>query len=160
VFFVIDNLRLQQFIRLTRNDGKSRKRHEVPWRFFRIEANGNAVRLRSSSVESELPATVYEPGVLYIRVDLLARTLATMADEPTLAIQANREGLHIANVRFSLEFGEMLLYADPERAPLRHPEETRRRLPRFDGQDGPASWGPLFGVSGLKPYPPSDRRKR
>ena len=151
MLFVIDNLRLQKFIKLTRNDRKPFKRPGKNAPFFRIEASGESLKISSINVESELPATVYEPGVLFLRIDLVARLLQTMREEPILTIQANKEGLHLANVRISLEFGDMLLYVDPARAPRRHPDELLPPLPKFNGSNGPTSWGPLFEANGLKP---------
>src|SRR5205823_11810678 len=122
MFFVVDRARLERMIGLTRDD-RPKDRFTDGGPYFRLEADEGHLRLTGRRVEAQFSATVYEPGVLFLRVTLLRDLLATMRDAPTLAIQANTEGVFIENVRLSLDVGQMLLYPIPASAPQRHPAE-------------------------------------
>jgi hypothetical protein len=150
MLFVTDTRRLLGAIRVTRDDrtpcdqGKNSP-------FYRIEAAGDRIRLTGREVEAELPATVYEPGVLFLRVTLFRRALADVRGQRTITVQVNAAGVHVDNVCLPLEANDMLLYTDPARAPERHPTELLGPLVTVELANGPTSWGPLFEQAGLRP---------
>jgi hypothetical protein len=150
MLFITDMQRLRGAIRITRDDRTAVDRgKDGP--FYRIEASGDRIRLTGKEVEAEFPATVYEPGVLFLRVTLFRWALADIRDQPMIAVQVNAAGVHVDNVCLPLESNDMLLYADPTRAPQRYPMERLGPLAAVEFPDGPASWGPLFEVAGLRP---------
>ena len=113
MFFVIDRPRLQRMIAITRDD-RRKVDQGCGGSFFRIEANGGHVKVSGMQVAATLPATVYEPGVL----------LATFKGEKFLTFQCDANELVFGNVHFPLESLDILHYADPAKAPERHPDDT------------------------------------
>ena len=69
MFFVVDKPRLQRMISIVRED-RTRKNQGNKSPFLRIEARGNELSLSSEAVAATFPATVYEPGVLFLRTTL------------------------------------------------------------------------------------------
>lgn len=124
MFFVVDKPQLQRMIALTRDDRK-RDQQAKQGPFFRIEASAGRVWLAGREVAADFSATVYEPGVLFLRVTLFRRALRMLKGVKSLAIQANADGLMFGNIQMPLEPNDMLLYVDPARAPQRHPAETQ-----------------------------------
>ena len=132
MFFVADKARLQRLIALTRDD----RRPEQPGKagpFFRIEASGAHLRLTGRQVEAEFPATVYEEGVLFLRVTLFRRALQLLPAADQIAIQVREDGVHVGDVTLPLDNNDMLLYLDPARAPLRHPDDVVEERPPAQG---------------------------
>lgn len=68
-----------------------------------------------------IPATVYEPGVLFLKVTLFRRLLGTIRGQPFLSIQIAADEVLIDRVRMPLDPNDMLLYANPDQAPQQHP---------------------------------------
>lgn len=157
MFFVTDKPRLQRLIAITRDDRDAASQSRGG-PFYRIEASGDRLKLTGREVEAEFPATVYEPGVLFLRVTLFRRALGMVTGEKTIAIQVGADGVLIDNMRLPLESNDMLLYPDPAKAPQRHPEELLGPLPEFHGADGPTSWGPLFESNDRRPDPLKDKK--
>ena len=123
MFFVVDRARMERMINLTRDDRRKAEQTGCG-PYFRIEASADGcLRLSGREAEATFPATVYEPGVLFLRVTVFRLLLTTMRDEKTLAVQVNAGGLVVENVTLSLEAGDMLLYPDPAPAPAKHPAE-------------------------------------
>ena len=134
MFFVIDKARLQRTISVARDDRRPAQQGDAG-PFFRIEANGDQIKLTGREVEAKIPATVYEPGVLFLRVTLFRRLLRHTAETKSLALQAEQSGLHFGGVTMPLEPSNMLLYVDPAKAPARHPDEDdESEQERDDGQ--------------------------
>ncbi len=123
MFFVVDKARLQRLIALTRDD-RSPGEQGKAGPFYRIEAGDGRLRLTGRQVEAEFPATVYEDGVLFLRVTLFRRALQLLPATEQIAIQVREDGLHVGDVTMPLDNNDMLLYLDPARAPKRHPEEV------------------------------------
>lgn len=123
MLFVLKKAQLQRMIAITRDDRSAKTIHGADAPFFRIEASGESVTLSGREVEATIPASVYEPGVLFLKVTLFRRLLATFKGEDQITLQVNQDGLHIGNVRIPLEPPGWLLYADPARAPKRHPDD-------------------------------------
>jgi hypothetical protein len=122
MFFVIDRERLRRAIKLTR-DGRTRAAQSKLGPFFRLEARDGLLKLTGKEVEAQIPATIYEPGVLFLRITLFRTAVDMLKDEKTLAVQVNAEGLFVDAVRMPLEPNDMLLYVDADRAPQHHPQE-------------------------------------
>lgn len=125
MLFVVDKPRLQRMLAIVRDDRTPESQSgEGP--FLRLEASGNCLRLLGRSVEAEFPATVYEPGVLFLRVTTLRRLLAGMTMKEIgarhLTIQVSHDGLVFGNTRLGFGVGDMLLYPDPATAPMEHPQ--------------------------------------
>src|SRR5207244_12806994 len=100
MFFVVDRPRLQRMIAITRDDRtKDQQGRSGP--FYRIEASGERLKLAGQQVEAEFPATVYEPGVLFLRVTVFRRALQLLAGMKMLAVQVNQDGLFLDNMRLS-----------------------------------------------------------
>ena len=97
-----------------------------------LPAGGDRLKLSGREVEAEFPATVYESGVLFLRVTVFRRLLRTFTGEKTITIQANEEGLMFGDVRLPLESRDMLLYPDPAQALC--DRETQWPLDRLDAR--------------------------
>lgn len=126
MFVVVDRSRFERLVAVTRDD-RTRRLQARDQPFYRIEASGELIRLSGRQVEVTVPATVHEPGVLFLRVTIFRKALALLPDAGFLAIQANAEGISFGDTRLSPSTVDMLLYADPATAPMLHPEE--RGLP-------------------------------
>ena len=123
MFFVIDRPRLLRFISITREDRRNVDQgRDGP--YFRIEADGDHIKVSGLQVAATMPATVYEPGVLFLRVTKFRQLLATFKGEKFISIQCNAEELVFGNVHFPLESLDILHYLDPAQAPKRHPDDT------------------------------------
>ena len=123
MFFVVDITRLQKMIALTRDDrGRGKQRKKGP--FFRMEARGSTLRLTGREVEASFSATVYEEGVLFLRVTVFREQIAMIRGRGMLTIQVQADGLHFGDTTLRLASAEMLLYTDPATAPPRHPQEV------------------------------------
>lgn len=126
MLFVVDKPRLQRIIAITRDDHDARLQQEVA-PFLRLEANQDHLRIAGQIVEAEFPATVYEPGVLFLRVAIFHRILHHISLKEIgtryMAIQVNKDGLMFHNYRLGFNIGDMLFYPDPVGSPLQHPEE-------------------------------------
>lgn len=117
------SVRLQRLIAITRDD-RRKKDQGTDGPYFRIEASGQqTVRLSGRQVEVTVPATVHEPGVLFLKVTLFRRMLRALPERGFLAIQATGEGIMFGDVRLPLDCMEALLYPDAATAPERHPGE-------------------------------------
>lgn len=122
MFVVIDKARLGRLIAVTRDDRKPRSR-AADGPYFRMEAAGDSLRLTGREVEVTVPATVHEPGVLFLRVTLFRRMLKALPERGFLSIQVNGDGVAFGDTRLSLNALDALLYPDPATAPERHPAE-------------------------------------
>lgn len=128
---IVDRPQLLRMIALVRDDRRPPVRgQDAP--FMRMEASGESLTLTGQTVEATFPATVLEPGVLFLRIYRFRKLLHSLEEEKSLTIQVNSEGLMAGPVRMPLEPNDMLLYPDPACAPQRHPAE------RLGGEDRPA----------------------
>jgi hypothetical protein len=89
-----------------------------------MEAKDGHLMLTGREVEATIPATVYEPGVLFLRITDFRLLLGEMREHKMITVQANQDGLLLDNARFDLASNDMLLYLDPARAPMMHPSES------------------------------------
>lgn len=146
MFFVVDRPRLARLLKVVqpgrqRKAGSGKLASSGP--FFRMQAWNDKLLITGPTVEAECPATVYEPGVLFLRLRFFQFLLSEMPDIKQLAIQVNKDGMHVDNVRLSFAIGDMLLYPDVATAPLVHPSE---RLPGGDNPDKPPIQGKPFDL--------------
>ena len=123
MFFVVDKPRLQRMISIVRED-RTRKDQGKNSPFLRIEAVGNELSLSSEAVAATFPATVYEPGVLFLRTTQFRRLIGTFKGEKFLSFQVTKDGLNFGNVLLPFEGSDMVLYLDPEQAPQSWPPEA------------------------------------
>ena len=120
MLFVIDKPEFQRTIAIVRDD-RTKKSQGSSGPFFRMEATDSCLKLDGLEASATIPATVYEPGVLFLKVTVLRRLLQTIKGEKFLTIQVTDDELLLDRVRLPLESNEMLLYADPTTAPQKHP---------------------------------------
>lgn len=55
--------------------------------------------------------------MLFLKITRFRRILGLIVRQKMLSIQVNGKGLFVGGVRLSLEANDMLLYADPTKAP-------------------------------------------
>lgn len=147
MFFVIDRPRLQRIIAIVRDD-RTRRMQGREGPFLRMEARDGQLKLAGKQIKATFPATVYEPGVLFLRITYFRKALRALAGEKMLSIQVTPTAVVMDNITLPLDANEMLLYADPAKAPeqcplegpeSKWPDETSKctdpLLPLFDHLD-------------------------
>ena len=120
MFFVVDRPRLLRIIALVRED-KARSRQGADSPFLRLAAKENELRVSAEKESATFPATVYEPGVLFIRTTLFRRLVRSLAGEKCLTFQVTAEGLHFGDVHMPFQGSDMILYPKPGDAPEQWP---------------------------------------
>lgn len=120
MLFVINKSEFQGAITIVRDD-RTKKSRGFAGPFLRLEANDNYVKLDGNEVSAKISATVYEPGVLFLKVTMFRRVLRSITKQKCLTIQVMSEGLLVENVSLPLEANDMLLYPIPDQAPRFHP---------------------------------------
>lgn len=126
MLFVVDKPRFQRVISIVRDDRRKQEQGKAG-PFLRMEAKDDFVRCDGLEVSGEIPATVYDPGVLFLKVTVFRRLLQTFKGEKYLTIQVTGDELLMGYVRLPLESNEMLLYPNPDQAPEVHPSVTLAR---------------------------------
>lgn len=120
MLFVIDKQQFQRVIAIVRDD-RRKVDQGLAGPFLRLEAREDYVKLDGLEISGKIPATVYEPGVLFLKATLFRRLLRTFKGEKFLTIQVTGDEMLMGYVRLPLESNEMLLYANPDQAPEVHP---------------------------------------
>lgn len=120
MFFVVDKPRLERMISIVRED-RTRKKQKANAPFLRIKADENELAISGDKVSATFPATVYEPGVLFLRTTFFRRLIRTFKGEKFLAFQVTKDGLHIGNVLMPFEGSDMFYYHNPTDAPKSWP---------------------------------------
>lgn len=120
MLFVIDKPQFQRVIAIVRDDRRN-ENQGLAGPFLRMEARDDYVKLDGLEVSGKIPATVYEPGVLFLKATLFRRLLQTFKGEKFLTIQVTGDELLMGYVRLPLDSNEMLLYPHPDQAPPVHP---------------------------------------
>jgi hypothetical protein len=143
MFFVIDKPRLQRIIAIVRDD-RTPRAQGTDGPYMRMEAREGTLGLAGHQVKATFPATVYEPGVLFLRITAFRRLLRDIKGSKALAIQVTGDGLMMDNIVMPLEPNEMMLYPDPDRAPARCPLEPDPEPPAEPGLMEPNM--PLFDL--------------
>ena len=124
MFFVVDKPRLQRIIAIVRDDRSKRSQwHQGP--FLRLEAQDDYLKLEGLEASAKFPATVYEPGVLFLKVTSFRKLLRSITGEKFLSIQVADDELLMDQIRMPLHENEMLLYANPDQAPQHHPSYSK-----------------------------------
>jgi hypothetical protein len=123
MLFVVKKTEFEHAISIARDDRTQESRgHKGP--YIRLEANGDYVEVEGLEAAGQIPATVYESGVLFLKITIFRRLLRTICGEKFLTIQATADELIVDRARLPLEANDMLLYADPHRAPRVHPDQV------------------------------------
>jgi len=120
MFFVIDKPRFQRVITIVRDD-RTKTSQGLAGPFMRLEVKDDYLKLDGLEVSAKIPATVYEPGVLFLKATLFRRLLRSIKGQKFLTIQVMADGLLMDNIRLPFDPNDMLLYADPDQAPQQHP---------------------------------------
>ena len=120
MLFVIDKPQFQRVIAIVRDDRRKEKQG-LAGPFLRLEARDDCLKIEGLEVSAKIPATVYDPGVLFLKTTLFRRLLRTFKGEKFLTIQVTGNELLMGYVRLPLESNEMLLYPNPDQAPPVHP---------------------------------------
>jgi hypothetical protein len=123
MFFVVDKPRLERMISIVRED-KTRKKQMEDVPFLRIEAVENQLSVSGDKVSATFPATVYEPGVLFLRTTYFRRLVRTFKGEKFLAFQVTKDGLLVGNVLMPFEGSDMVYYPNPADAPQSWPPKV------------------------------------
>ena len=120
MLFVIDKPQFQRIIAIVRDD-RRKEDQGLAGPFLRLEARDDCLKIEGLEVSAKIPATVYDPGVLFLKATLFRRLLRTFKGEKFLTIQVTGDELLLGYVRMPLESNEMLLYPNPDQAPPVHP---------------------------------------
>ena len=81
MFFVVDKSMLQWNLSIVRDD-RTKKTLGQAGPFMRLEANDDYLKLDGQEVSAKIPATVYEPGVLFLKITVFRRLLKTITGQP------------------------------------------------------------------------------
>ena len=121
MFFVVDKARLQQAISIVREDKTAGKQiDEIP--FLRLKALENELTVSSSVESATLPATVYEPGVLFVRTTKFCRVFKmTSAKEQFVTFQFTEEGLRFCDALLPFDPENMAYFPDTSQSPENWP---------------------------------------
>ena len=121
MFFVVDKPRLQRIISIVREDKTpGKQRDEIP--FLRLKAVENELTISSSIKSETLPATVYEPGVLFIRTTKFCRVLSmTGPKEKFVTFQFTEEGLRFCDALLPYDKENMVYFQDTSQSPENWP---------------------------------------
>jgi hypothetical protein len=87
----------------------------------RITVKDGTVTVSGEEASATFPATVYEPGVLFVPPGYFRHLMQTFVGEKFFTFQMTRDGLLIGNVRLPFVDSEMAYFADPDTAPDRWP---------------------------------------
>jgi hypothetical protein len=134
MFFVVDRRLLQRTLAIVRDD-RSKNHQGTDGPFMRLEARDGYLKLDGLRISARISATVYEQGVLFLRVTIFRRLLGTLSGQPFLSIQVMSDGMLMDRIRLPLDANDMLLYPNPQQAPTRHPSESLRQEVEEEAED-------------------------
>lgn len=129
MLFVVRRHQLQWNISLARDDRRKDKMKKAG-PYMRLEAKDDYLKLDGLEVSAKFPATVYEAGVLFLKITIFRRLLRTLKGQPFITVQVADEELLLDRIRLPLDCNDMLLYTDPDQAPAQHPSTRFVELPR------------------------------
>lgn len=115
MLFVIEKPVLRRVIAIMRDD-RCEKGQGLAGPLLLLEARGDYIRIDGLEAYGKIPATVYEPGVLFLNATQFRRLLPTFKGEKFLMIQVIGDELLTGYVRLSLETKKMLLKVNPDQA--------------------------------------------
>jgi hypothetical protein len=107
-------------IAIVRED-RSPQRQGLNAGFLRLAARDGEVTVSDEKASATFPATVYEPGVLFLRPTLFRRLVRTFAGEKFFTFQMTAEGLLFGDVRMPFAGSDMVYYPNPDDAPDQWP---------------------------------------
>lgn len=137
MLFVVERSRLQQMVRLVREDKRpALQGADSP--FLRMAAEGSEVSVAGDQMSASFPATVYEPGVVFLRTTLFRQLLDTFHEEAFLTMQVDTQGLRFGNIFLSFEAADMVLFPlvkqAPPHWPAKLPEEEQPKEKHKQGK--------------------------
>jgi hypothetical protein len=132
MFFVVDKPKLQRIIAIAREDHSRIKGAEQP--FLRLKTEGTELTISGGGcVTATFPATVYQPGVLFLRTTKFRRLVRSLKNEKFMTFQVSADGLHFGDVLIPFEGSEMVLYTNPADAPENWPPPPEaEQLPKVE----------------------------
>jgi hypothetical protein len=121
MFFVVDKARLERVISIVREDKTPGKQvDKIP--FLRLKALENELTVSSSVESATLPATVYEPGVLFVRTTKFCRVFKmTSVQEQFVTFQFTEEGLRFCDALLPFDTENMAYFPDTSQSPENWP---------------------------------------
>jgi len=102
-------------------DDRSKNTQGFSGPFMRLDASDGSLEILGEEASAKMPATVYEPGVLFLKITVFRRLLRSITGQQFITIQITADELLLDKVRLPLHANEMLLYPKPKDAPLQHP---------------------------------------
>jgi hypothetical protein len=133
MLFVVRKRELQHAISVLRDD---RRQSKHPGTFMRFEARYDFLAISSWDASAQIAATVYEPGVVFLRTGTFRKLLPTIRETQFLEIHVRDGQLLLDNVRLAIPPEDVLLHSEPEAAPARHPADARPSGPKRPRQYG------------------------
>lgn len=119
MLFVVDRPRLLRMVAIVRDHTRPHRGQSAP--LVRIAVKDDTVTVSGERGSATFPATVYEPGVLFVPPAYFRRLMRTFAGEKFFTLQMTRDGLLVGNVRLPFVDSDMAYFADPDTAPERWP---------------------------------------
>lgn len=117
MFYVVNKVQLERAIGILREDRK-RKRQGLKGPWLRMEASDRGQLILATRLEdASMPATVYEPGVLFLKVTAFRRLLHSIEGQQQVTIQVNERGLLMDNIEMPFKANCFMLYENPASAP-------------------------------------------
>jgi hypothetical protein len=92
MFFVVDKRLLQGTLAIVRDD-RTKAQQGTDGPYLRLEARDGFLKLDGQRASAKIAATVYEEGVLFLRVTVFRRLLGTLTGQPFLSIQVTSDGI-------------------------------------------------------------------
>ena len=77
MLFVAEKRKLQAAISIVRDDRK-KKTQGFSGPFMRLEANDGCLEIFGQDASAKIPTTVYEPGVLFLKITVFRRLLRSI----------------------------------------------------------------------------------
>jgi len=129
---IVERVLFFNTIKLT-TDKRDRRKWLYDTSFIRMEANADRLKLTGRTVEADIPAAVFVPGVSFIRARSFYKAVQLAPKDKELHLDVKLDGIHIGDVTMPWEAGDALLYVDPAKAPARHPDADKAEA----GEAGP-----------------------
>jgi len=116
MLFVVDLPQFKRLLSIVRDD-RTKKSQTLGGPFLRLEVRDNQLKLDGHTASAQVPATVYESGVLFLKVTAFRRLLGSISAEKFLTIQVTADSILMDRIRMPLGPNEMVLFDDTEQAP-------------------------------------------
>jgi hypothetical protein len=130
---VVQRDRLVTMLDIARDDRPKRSRSrartpavaDIPYLRICATEDGH-LRLTGLKTEAVFPATVHEPGVFFIRAAKFREMVSMLPGDDMITIQAGPTELAFGDVHLKYERADVLVYPDPNAAPMHHPGDRQR----------------------------------